>query len=80
MDFVPKTTCGKWGEILNIKEKLLSRKFCLAFIGFVAPLVLAYALDGTVAIKIFSFIMSDSCLIAYIISEGMVDANKQLKD
>lgn len=65
---------------MTIKEKILSRKFWLALAGFIVPVVLAYALDGTVSIKIFSFIMSDSCLIAYIISEGMVDANKQLKD
>lgn len=62
---------------IDWKKKLSSRKFWVAIIGFVSPLLLAFGLgEGTVT-EITGIIMSAGTLIAYIISEGFVDASQK---
>lgn len=62
---------------IDWKKKLSSRKFWAAIIGFVSPLLLAFGLgEGTVT-EITGIIMSAGTLIAYIISEGFVDASQK---
>src|SRR5699024_12716664 len=62
---------------IDWKKKLSSRKFWAAIIGFVSPLLLAFGLgEGTVT-EITGIIMSAGTLIAYIISEGFVDARSE---
>lgn len=57
-----------------IIRKLTSRKFWMAVIGFVTPLLLAFGVSEESATQVASIIMAGGVLIAYIFGEGMVDA------
>lgn len=58
----------------NLIRKLTSRKFWVALIGFVTPLLLAFGVAENDVTQITSIIMAGATLIAYILGEGMVDA------
>lgn len=60
---------------MNWKRKLTSRKFWIAVIGFVAPLLLAFGKSESDVTQISSIIMAGGTLIAYIIEEGFIDAS-----
>lgn len=59
---------------IDWKKKLTSRKFWVAIIGFVTPLLLGFGMAETTVTQITSIIMSGGTLVAYIIAEGMTDA------
>ena len=59
---------------INWKQKLTSRKFWVAVVGFVTPLVLVFGYSEEVASEIAGIIMSGAVLISYIIGEGLVDS------
>lgn len=59
---------------INWKQKLTSRKFWAAIIGFVAALLVAFGIDDLTIEQVVALITAASTLIAYIIGEGMVDA------
>lgn len=61
----------------NWKQKLSSRKFWLAVIAFITPILFSLKVSETAVENITNIIMSGSALIAYILAEGYVDANKQ---
>ncbi len=58
----------------NLIRKLTSRKFWVALIGFITPLLLAFGVAENDVTQITSIIMAGATLIAYILGEGMVDA------
>jgi hypothetical protein len=58
------------------KHKLTSRKFWVAVVGFVTPTLLAFGIAEETVTQVASIIMAGATLIAYIIGEGIVDANK----
>lgn len=60
---------------MNWKKKLTSRKFWIAVIGFVTPLLLAFGHSQNDVTQISSIIMAGGTLIAYILGEGFVDAS-----
>ena len=60
---------------MNWKRKLTSRKFWVAVIGFVTPLLLAFGKSESDVTQISSIIMAGGTLIAYIIGEGFIDAS-----
>lgn len=60
---------------MDWKKKLTSRKFWLAVVGFVSALLIAFNVDSGTIEQITSIIMSGATVIAYILAEGMVDAN-----
>lgn len=60
---------------INWKTKLTSRKFWAALVGFVSPLLLAFGVSESEVAEIAGIIMSGAALIAYIIGEGLIDAN-----
>lgn len=60
---------------INWKTKLTSRKFWAAVAGFVTPLLLAFGLSEGEVAEIVGIIMAGATLIAYIIGEGLIDAN-----
>lgn len=60
---------------MNWKRKLTSRKFWVAIIGFVAPLLLAFGKSESDVTQISSIIMAGGTLIAYIIGEGFIDVS-----
>lgn len=62
---------------INWKQKLSSRKFWLALIGFITPLLVIFNVDVGSIETVTGLIMSGGALIAYIFSEGWVDANRE---
>lgn len=58
----------------DIINKLTSRKFWIAVVGFITPLLLAFGVAESVVSQIVAIIMAGADVVAYIIAEGMVDA------
>ena len=65
---------------INWKQKLTSRKFWTAVIGFVTALLMAFKVDELTIEQVVSLISATAVLIAYIIGEGMVDAARVGKE
>lgn len=61
---------------IDWKTKLTSRKFWVAIIGFVVPLLVAFGMTDNQAAEVASIIMAGANMIAYIIGEGMVDSSR----
>lgn len=59
---------------INWKQKLTSRKFWAAIIGFVTPIMLAFGVSESVTAQVTAIITSGAAVVAYIIGEGFVDA------
>ena len=64
-------------EKINWKQKLSSRKFWFAIIGFITPWLVMFNVDSEKIDLITSMIMSGASLIAYILAEGFIDANRE---
>ena len=62
--------------MIDWKRKLTSRKFWMAIVAFVTPLMLAFGVSESNAAQIVAIIMAGADVVAYIIAEGMVDANQ----
>lgn len=61
---------------INWKQKLSSRKFWMALVGFITPILYLLNLAESDVESIVSIIMSGAALIAYILAEGFVDAHR----
>lgn len=59
---------------INWKQKLTSRKFWAAIIGFVTAILVAFKVPDLTIEQVVAIISASATLIAYIIGEGMVDA------
>ena len=59
---------------IDWKRKLTSRKFWVAVVGFVTPMLMAGGATESVVTQVTSIIMAGATLIAYIIGEGLTDA------
>jgi phage-related holin len=57
-------------------QKLTSRKLWAAVCSLVTNLILAFGGSQSDAVKITATIMAGASVIAYIIGEGLVDANR----
>ena len=64
-------------ESINWKQKLTSRKFWAAVIGFVTPVLTAAGMADNEIAQVAAIIMAGGTLIAYIIGEGLVDAARE---
>lgn len=60
--------------MIDWKRKLTSRKFWMAIVAFITPLMLAFGVAETDAAKVTAIIMAGADVLAYILAEGMVDA------
>ena len=60
--------------MINWKRKLTSRKFWMAVVAFVTPLLLAFGVTENDAAQVTALIMAGADVLAYILAEGMVDA------
>lgn len=60
---------------IDWKKKLTSRKFWAAVIGFISPTMIAVGATDSEVTQVAAIIMAGATLIAYIIGEGLVDAN-----
>lgn len=58
----------------NIIRKLTSRKFWLAVIGFVTPLLLAFGVAENTTTQVAALIMAGADVVGYILAEGLTDA------
>ena len=56
--------------------KLSSRKFWVAIIGFITPLLVAFGVTDSKIAEVASIIMAGGTLIAYILCEGFVDSSR----
>ena len=56
------------------KRKLTSRKFWMAVVAFVTPLLLAFGVAENDAAQVTAIIMAGADVMAYILAEGMVDS------
>lgn len=61
---------------INWAQKLTSRKFWAAVIGFVSAILLAFNVDSMTVEQVISVVSACSVLIAYIIGEGLVDSHR----
>ena len=61
---------------INWKQKLTSRKFWVAIIGFVTAIMMAFNVDNLTIEQVTAIISASSVLVAYIIGEGLVDASR----
>ena len=59
---------------MDWKRKLTSRKFWAAIAEFVTMLVIALGAAEETAVQVSALIMAGAAVIAYIVGEGMVDA------
>ena len=59
---------------IDWKQKLTSRKFWAAVIGFVTALLTAFNVDSLTIEQVTAIISATAVLIAYIIGEGLVDS------
>lgn len=62
-------------EKIDLLRKLTSRKFWVAVVGVVSGLLLAFKVDAETIENIGGIIMAAASALAYIIGEGLVDAN-----
>ena len=60
--------------MIDWKKKLTSRKFWMAMVGFVTPLLLAFGVAEDYVTQITAIVMAGADVLAYILAEGMVDA------
>ena len=61
----------------ELKRKLSSRKFWSALVGVSVSLMAMFGIDEMTAGQITGLISAVGVLVAYILAEGMVDANKE---
>lgn len=59
---------------INWKQKLTSRKFWAAIVGFITPVMLAFGASDSTAAQVTAIITAGAAVVAYIIGEGFVDA------
>lgn len=63
--------------MIDWKNKLSSRKFWVALIGFVSAMMFAFNYAEADVEKVAGIITAGSTLIVYILAEAHVDANRQ---
>ena len=59
---------------IDWKRKLTSRKFWASICEFVAMLIIAFGGTQETAVQVTAIIMAGAGVVAYIIAEGLVDA------
>ena len=62
------------GDKINWKQKLTSRKFIVAVVGFIALLLAAFNIPDMRIEQVSALVTAGLTLVAYIIGEGVVDA------
>lgn len=63
--------------MINWKNKLTSRKFWMAVVAFVTPLMLSFGMSQDNVTQVVAIIMAGADVLAYILAEGMVDAARK---
>jgi uncharacterized membrane protein len=63
--------------MIDWKKKLTSRKFWMAVVAFITPLLLAFGVSENEVTQIVAIVMAGADVVAYIIAEGLVDAGQK---
>lgn len=63
--------------MIDWKRKLTSRKFWMALVAFITPLLLAFGVAENDVSQVVAIIMAGADVVAYIIAEGLVDASQK---
>ena len=66
--------------MIDWKKKLTSRKFWMALVAFITPLLLAFGVAEDAVTQVVAIIMAGADVVAYIIAEGLVDASNTVKE
>ena len=61
---------------INWKQKLTSRKFWMAVVAFITPLMLAFGVAEDTTTQVVAIVMAGADVLAYIVAEGMVDSTR----
>jgi hypothetical protein len=59
---------------IDWERKLTSRKFWMAVVAFITPLLLAFGVTEDSVTQVTAIIIAGADVLAYILAEGMVDA------
>lgn len=62
---------------INWKQKLTSRKFWAAIIGFTTAILTALNIDNLTIEQVTAIITAAGVLVAYMFTEGLVDAARE---
>ena len=60
--------------MIDWKRKLTSRKFWMALVAFITPLLLAFGVSEDAVTQVTAILIAGADVLAYILAEGMVDA------
>ena len=58
----------------DIIRKLTSRKFWIAVVGFITPLLLAFGVAESAVAQVTAIITAGADVVIYLLAEGMADA------
>ena len=61
---------------INWKQKLTSRKFWMAVVAFITPLMLAFGVSEDTTTQVVAIVIAGADVLAYIVAEGMVDSTR----
>lgn len=61
---------------INWKQKLSSRKFWAAVVGFITAVLVAFNVNSLTIEQVTAMITASGVLVAYIIGESVVDASR----
>ena len=59
----------------DIIRKLTSRKFWLAVVGFITPLLLAFSVSESTTAQVTAMIRAGADVLGYLLAEGLSDAS-----
>ena len=59
---------------INWKQKLTSRKFWAAVVGFTTAILIAFKVDSLTVEQVTTVISALGVLVAYILGEGLADS------
>ena len=65
--------------MINWKQKLSSRKFWTAIIGFITTVLIIFGINELIIEQVIAIISAVALLITYILTEGWIDATREGK-
>lgn len=65
---------------MNLKQKLLSRKFWAGLAGFIAPILILFKMPQNDVTTVTALITSCGTLVAYIFAETSLDMSRNSSD
>lgn len=60
----------------DVIRKLTSRKFWVAVVGFITPLLIAFGVTEDSTTQVAAIIMAGADVLGYLFAEGLTDASR----